>query len=173
MVEVGTSALQECQQCGGLWIGKETFEKICAHKEEQEAVHSTDLPGTFMAQRKSTTSRVYIPCPVCSSLMNRMNFAGCSGVIIDWCKAHGTWFDQKELQQIVQFIQAGGMKKSRDREKEALKAEFHRLKMQQWEQRLQENRLGGSNAGGAGWKEEPASLLDFLSNLWGALKNTD
>jgi Zn-finger nucleic acid-binding protein len=173
LVEVGTSTLQECQQCGGLWVGKETFESLCANKEEQEAVLSTDLPGTFMVQEKLPATRVYIPCPVCGTLMNRMNFAGCSGVLIDWCKIHGTWFDQKELQQIVQFIQAGGMKKARDREKENLKAELQRLKVQQMELRLQEYRLGSSSTEARGWKEQPDSLLDFLSGLWGTLTKAD
>ena len=48
--------------------------------------------------------------------MNRRQFAGCSGVIVDWCKAHGTWFDRDELRRVVQFILDGGLGRSRERE---------------------------------------------------------
>jgi Zn-finger nucleic acid-binding protein len=49
--------------------------------------------------------------------MNRMNFARCSGVIIDVCKQHGTWFDRDELSRIVEFIHGGGLNTSRAKEK--------------------------------------------------------
>jgi Zn-finger nucleic acid-binding protein len=49
--------------------------------------------------------------------MNRINFARCSGVIVDFCKQHGTWFDRDELSSIVQFINDGGLNASRAREK--------------------------------------------------------
>jgi Zn-finger nucleic acid-binding protein len=48
--------------------------------------------------------------------MNRVNFAHCSHVIVDVCQKHGTWFDKDELRQIVEFIRAGGMEKSRQME---------------------------------------------------------
>lgn len=72
--------------------------------------------------------RFYIPCPECGKLMNRKNFAGCSGVIIDFCKPHGLWFDRKELQQIADFIDAGGLHKARQKELDALKAEKEHLR---------------------------------------------
>ena len=58
----------------------------------------------------------YIPCPVCSSFMNRVNFAHCSHVVVNICKAHGTWFDKDQLRRIVEFIRAGGMEKARQEE---------------------------------------------------------
>ena len=52
--------------------------------------------------------------------MNRKNFADCSGIIVDWCRDHGTWFDRDELKNVVQFILGGGLAKSRDVEKSRL-----------------------------------------------------
>ena len=49
--------------------------------------------------------------------MNRINFAKCSGVVVDICKGHGTWFDAQELSAIVQFIRDGGLEVARQREK--------------------------------------------------------
>jgi Zn-finger nucleic acid-binding protein len=59
--------------------------------------------------------------------MNRMNFARCSGVIVDICKQHGTWFDRDELSRIVEFISGGGLEAARVREKEDIKEERRRL----------------------------------------------
>jgi Zn-finger nucleic acid-binding protein len=52
--------------------------------------------------------------------MNRVNFAGRSGVIIDTCRGHGTWFDRDELQHIVEFIRSGGLEKAREQQIEQL-----------------------------------------------------
>ena len=60
--------------------------------------------------------------------MNRMNFARHSGVIVDVCKRHGTWFDRDELRQIVEFIRAGGIDAARDQERAELAIEQQRLK---------------------------------------------
>jgi len=37
-VELGGSQLNECETCGGIWVGTESFEKICQDREQQEAV---------------------------------------------------------------------------------------------------------------------------------------
>ncbi len=58
----------------------------------------------------------YIACPVCKQLMNRVNFAHCSNVVVDVCRTHGTWFDRDELRRIVEFIRAGGLEMERDRQ---------------------------------------------------------
>jgi Zn-finger nucleic acid-binding protein len=50
----------------------------------------------------------YLPCPVCSGFMLRKNFGGCSGIVIDWCKGHGFWFDGSELEKVMVFINSGG-----------------------------------------------------------------
>ncbi len=54
--------------------------------------------------------------------MNRVNFARVSGVILDICKADGVWFDREELRRIVEFIRAGGLETSREREREEWEA---------------------------------------------------
>jgi hypothetical protein len=41
-------------------------------------------------------------------------------VIVDVCKAHGTWFDPGELQHVVEFIRSGGINEARHRELERL-----------------------------------------------------
>ncbi len=73
----------------------------------------------------------YAPCPQCGQLMNRINFARCSGVVVDVCKGHGTWFDPDELREIVEFIRAGGLETSRQKEKREIEYEREQLRTEQ------------------------------------------
>ncbi|MGA7992660.1 MAG: zf-TFIIB domain-containing protein, partial [Thermoanaerobaculia bacterium] len=58
----------------------------------------------------------YRPCPVCKKLMNRSNFGGGSGVIVDVCGPHGVFLDRGELTKIVDFLEKGGWERVRKRE---------------------------------------------------------
>ena len=69
----------------------------------------------------------YIPCPKCAKLMNRVNFAKSSGVIVDVCKSDGVWLDRGELQRVVGFIDGGGLEVAREHERERLVEEQRRL----------------------------------------------
>lgn len=130
LVTIGSTAVLECERCVGLWLDVTSFEKICADREQQSAVLGLASPAPSHAVRE--TSKVkYVPCPVCSQLMNRINFARCSGVIVDFCKGHGTWFDRDELSHIVEFIRDGGLEDSRAREKAQIQEERRRLWAQQ------------------------------------------
>jgi Zn-finger nucleic acid-binding protein len=127
---IGSTAVRECEQCLGLWLDVSSFEKICADREQQAAALGAASPAPISAVRE--TGKVnYVPCPECSQLMNRINFARCSGVIVDVCKGHGTWFDRDELSRIVEFIRSGGLEASRIREKSEIEEERRRLRQEQ------------------------------------------
>jgi len=74
----------------------------------------------------------YIKCPVCSELMNRVNFGTRSGVIIDRCRNHGVWLDGGELNHLMKWMKMGGKLLHQEREEqvkqEALKKENDKLK---------------------------------------------
>jgi Zn-finger nucleic acid-binding protein len=125
-VAVGASNLLECPKCEGIWADAESLEKICADREEQAAVlgMAVSLPD----ESGNLETVRYIPCPVCNKLMNRVNFANCSHVIVDVCKAHGTWFDKDELRRIVEFIRAGGLEQARARQISELQEQERQLK---------------------------------------------
>lgn len=109
---LGKTDLRECPRCEGIWADGEALQTICADREQQAAVLGVATPiqtppaGSVEAVR-------YVPCPVCRQLMHRVNFARCSNVVVDVCKAHGTWFDKDELRRIVEFIRGGGLDKAR------------------------------------------------------------
>ena len=117
-------SLHECGRCFGLWLDTTTFELICRDAETQAAVLGSAHPAAGGAGLGPVR---YLRCPQCREFMNRMNFARCSGVIVDVCRSHGTWFDTNELHRIVQFIRAGGLDRSRAKEKAELADERRRL----------------------------------------------
>jgi len=51
--------------------------------------------------------------PACGQVRNRRNFAEVSGVILDWCRAHGWWFDANELENAIAFLERGGLQRAR------------------------------------------------------------
>src|SRR5215210_2216937 len=133
-ITLGGSAMRECETCGGLWLEVEAFEKICADREHQAAVLGLASPVT--GHRLDPTSDEikvrYFPCPQCGQLMNRMNFARCSGVIVDVCRGHGTWFDRDELREIIEFIRSGGLDLSRQKEKREIAFEREQLRHEEF-----------------------------------------
>ncbi|HEY3027838.1 MAG TPA: zf-TFIIB domain-containing protein [Pyrinomonadaceae bacterium] len=142
-VAIGSTKLCECEQCSGLWVEAGALEKICADREEQAAVLGTASLAPSHPVNLSAQNKVrYVPCPQCSQLMNRINFARCSGVVIDVCKGHGTWFDADELRRIVEFIRGGGLEASRAREKHELEEERRQLRAEQLAAARQAGPLG-------------------------------
>jgi Zn-finger nucleic acid-binding protein len=124
-VTVGSTTLLECGTCEGIWVGVEALQQICAEREKQAAVLGMPAPPDTTVGFE--TQIRYVPCPDCKQLMNRVNFAQCSHVIVDVCKAHGTWFDKDELRRVVEFIRAGGLEKSRAQQLQKIKDEQRAL----------------------------------------------
>ncbi len=126
LVSVGPMKLKECPRCEGIWADASSLEQICADREKQAAVLGLPGPAPDPAENAIEPVR-YVPCPVCGKLMNRVNFARCSHVVVDVCKAHGTWFDRDELRRIVEFIRAGGLEVARAKEIEELEDQRRQL----------------------------------------------
>jgi Zn-finger nucleic acid-binding protein len=128
---IGATQVRECAQCEGLWVDVASFEKICADREQQAAVLGAASSAPAQAARLTASKISYVPCPECGQLMNRINFAKCSGVIVDICKGHGIWFDRDELSRIVEFVRGGGLETSRAREKAEIETARRQLQQEQ------------------------------------------
>jgi Zn-finger nucleic acid-binding protein len=124
-VRVGTTDLLECSRCQGIWVDVETLQQICADREKQAFAASVSSPLNQPLEIEKAVR--YVPCPVCGELMNRVQFAHISHIIVDVCKPHGTWFDKFELERAVQFIRAGGLDKARTIQLEQIRDEQRRL----------------------------------------------
>jgi Zn-finger nucleic acid-binding protein len=99
----------------------------------------------------------YIKCPVCTKLMNRVNFGTKSGVIVDRCRDHGVWLDGGELRHLFEWMKAGGKLLVQERE-EQLRKESVREK-----EREQRNSA-------ADWKATESSSFDTYG---GTLRSSD
>ena len=148
---VGETAVHECGACSGLWMSNAAFDALCADRERQASVLA--FRAGAAAPATGDTRIRYRPCPLCGELMHRINFRRVSGVIVDICREHGTWFDADELRHIVEFIQRGGLDVARERDRLHLEEERRRL------ERLKRDLL--QNGTGARMEEEtrPAITL--------------
>lgn len=117
--------LLECDACDGVWVDASDFDRICADREARAAV--LGRPRTTLPEKTPRPAVHYRPCVVCGKMMNRVNFGRVSGTVIDVCRGHGTFLDSGELHAIAQFISDGGLDRTRQREKDDLDQERHRL----------------------------------------------
>ena len=163
-VTIGSEPMRECERCGGLWVEVAVFDRICANREKQSIVlgGASIAPGHQPEANGETETVRYIPCPQCQDLMNRINFARCSGVIVDVCRGHGTWFDRDELSEVVQFIRGGGLDLARQKDKREI--EFQR------EQLHTEQRLSGPSTDVLGMSLAGEERLSGLAAARGLLK---
>jgi Zn-finger nucleic acid-binding protein len=147
-VESQGRSFVECVGCGGLWLDESLFTELTRARDRSV------LPPEMLASSRRNPAQAapstvrYLPCPVCGELMHRRNFAGSSGVVIDWCKGHGFWFDAHELERIADFVEAGGLERARERRREPSSASAALFP-------TEEERRSGASGG----------FLDLLSEL--------
>lgn len=109
----GTGTLAECGACGGQFIEHALLADLLERRE-----HFRSVPRALPPRRNPAEAPVrYLACPVCRTRMNRNNFGGRSGIVVDTCPHHGVWFDAGELPRILEFVQAGGLERARERER--------------------------------------------------------
>lgn len=160
-VELGHTPVMECATCHGLWVDSGTFDRICTDRERQSAVLGS-ASEMFRPDARNIERVRYVKCPECHELMHRVNFAKCSGIILDVCKGHGTWFDRDELQHIVEFIRTGGLDLSRQREKEELDAARRKLESARSVTSIERQ---GTYGGGSIWDFQEPDLLDIAGSI--------
>jgi Zn-finger nucleic acid-binding protein len=112
-------SLLNCRKCGGQFVEHALLRSLL---ERQEEIGQAFPDAPYERPSKSRPERVqYRPCAICEQRMNRKNFGGASGVIVDVCARHGTWFDAGELPQVLTFVRSGGLVRERVREQERLR----------------------------------------------------
>ncbi|HOW58590.1 MAG TPA: zf-TFIIB domain-containing protein [Candidatus Omnitrophota bacterium] len=110
-----TAAVEEgweidfCGQCKGVWVDIWAERELLGIKpaaftmDELKRLHRSYKP---LGRLKPVQ---YVSCPVCKELMNRKIWGTYSGIVIDKCFEHGTWFDEGELEKIREYVALGGM----------------------------------------------------------------
>ena len=159
---LGGVELDECGGCGGLWLEQGVFQRLYT-EEERGAVSLGPELSAHVVRRTAVETVRYIPCPVCAKLMNRINFGKRSGIILDGCAHHGTWFDADELRRVVEFIRDGGLEQVRQRERDYL-AEERRL--QELKHRLSDPSMPGVTSHDNAGSQLRASALECMAYLF-------
>ncbi len=109
--------LLACRRCGGQFVEHALLRSLL-EQYETTGVAFPDAPYHKPAPKAALERVHYRPCTACQQMMNRKNFGGSSGVIVDVCAKHGTWFDAGELPQVFAFVQSGGLVRERQRAQE-------------------------------------------------------
>lgn len=109
--QAGGGLLHACERCGGQLVAHPLLRELL---EARETLGSA-VPSSAHAPRSNPLSDPvrYRACPACQQMMNRKNFASTSGVVIDVCSLHGSFFDPGELPRILEFVRRGGLVKAR------------------------------------------------------------
>lgn len=115
-------SLYDCDACGGQFVEHALLSDLL----EQHDLYGSAAPRRPKRFMLQPGPLAYLACPVCRTPMNRKNFGRSSGVIIDICSAHGTWFDSGELPHVLAFVESGGLAAARRLEQE----EQHRARVQ-------------------------------------------
>src|SRR5438093_270457 len=95
--------VDECPMCLGLWAPGDVMDRLIDRVRERRRQEGPPPSDHIHRNRRSRwQARIaYRKCPVCSGAMQRKNFAGHSGVVVDWCGSHGTWLDTHEMEDIA------------------------------------------------------------------------
>lgn len=164
---VGDLVIDECGGCHGLFLDQVAIKRVITDRAQARAEALLGaLPKGTVTQTVGPGQRMYLKCPHCHVVMNRKQFATGAGVIVDVCKAHGTFFDVGELPTIIEFVQQGGLEKAKEKE---LARRVEQAKAA--EQRAQFAALQAGRSSSHAWEQNErmgrgVALVDLLSALW-------
>ena len=120
----GRFLIERCDQCLGLFFDPGELEALLeATVTNVFDINRSKLDNINNHMGPATPPAGYIKCPVCSKLMNRVNFGIKSGVIVDRCRDHGVWLDGGELRHLFEWMKAGGKLLAQEREEQLKKEE--------------------------------------------------
>jgi Zn-finger nucleic acid-binding protein len=101
--------VHECGKCGGLWVDFIEEKTLLKIKPETFTVDELRRLRKLYEPLGQTEPVRYLKCPVCGELMYRKNWGARSGVIVDKCGEHGTWYDRGEVDKIREYVELGGI----------------------------------------------------------------
>lgn len=168
---VGDLVIDECPDCHGIFLDHVAVERVVTDRQQSRAeailgalpVQATTSPLPAAGQK------MYVKCPICTTIMNRRLFSAGSGVIIDVCRADGAFFDAGELPRVIEFVMKGGLEQAQKKEIAKLKEDAKReqqnaqfaamMAARSSTHAFEHSRRGNHSSGSA--------LVDLLFNLFG------
>ena len=158
----GRFLVERCDECLGFFFDPNELEALLeATVTNVFTINRSQLNSISTTMRAGDYAAYYIKCPVCSKIMNRVNFGTKSGVIVDRCKDHGVWLDGGELGHLFEWMKAGGKLLQQEREEQLRKSE------EREEERAKRNSTAQAASAGAYPDDSGFNLFG------GALRNED
>lgn len=163
----GKFLIERCQDCLGMFFDTGELETLI--KASVSNVYNVDrhkITHLNKTLRNNDYPASYIKCPVCSQIMNRVNFGARSGVIIDRCPDHGVWLDGGELRHLLEWVKAGGQILSKQKEEQRRKDDV-RLEQQRTRQRSAQSTIQstGFNHYGQTLRQEDPDIFSIVSKV--------
>jgi len=109
---VGDVVVHECPDCEGVFLDENAIGLVVEDPNNNRASALLDSLPRRKHEVLPGNRKMYVMCPTCGTSMNRKLFAHGSGVVVDICRSHGTFFDAGELPAIIDFVMAGGLAKA-------------------------------------------------------------
>jgi Zn-finger nucleic acid-binding protein len=160
---VGDLVIDECGACLGVFLDHVAIKRVVVDRAQARADALLGaLPRREVQAVPAAGQKMYLPCPVCGVVMNRRLFATGTGIIIDVCRAHGTFFDAGELPQVIEFVMNGGLERAERRDLDRMRETARR-------ELAQARDVARAAAHGPAMTERTraGSLVDLLSSLLG------
>ncbi len=102
ILELNQIEIDYCTSCHGIWLDNGELELLMQDSEEK-----TQLMDSFSVNKNS--GEKILKCPICRKKMEKLNCGKGNKVLLDKCiKEHGIWFNEGELEQVVEM---GGLDK--------------------------------------------------------------
>lgn len=98
-----------CESCKGVWVDFFEEKTLLNMKPEVFTVDELRRLRKLYQPLGRIEKTRYVPCPICKELMRRKNWGAHSGIVVDRCEKHGTWYDEGELEKIQEFVKLGGV----------------------------------------------------------------
>ncbi|WP_437893042.1 zf-TFIIB domain-containing protein [Sorangium sp. So ce124] len=154
--------LRDCSRCGGQLVDHALLRDLLERRES----YGTSAPRPPPQRPEHVDVRVrYVRCPACGQRMNRKNFAGKSGIIVDICREHGTWFDRGELPQLLAFAASGGTARARQQQIEE-EARSRREAEIARETARRASAVVAASSWESRWEHRRAAVAELLELLW-------
>lgn len=162
---VADVVIDECAGCGGVFLDHIAIERVIADRQQ---VRAEALLGALPRASSPTPGpgRMYVKCPTCRAVMNRRQVVMGSGVVVDVCRAHGTFFDAGELPLTIEQVMNGGLERAERKQLEALRQAARREKDNARYAAMMAARSSTNAHQQASRADFAASFVELLRTLW-------
>ena len=96
VLELNEIEIDHCLKCKGIWLDAGELELLLGDAEK-----GRELLEQFQIDKSNWEKK--FKCPICGKKIEKISVGNKGKIIIDRCKnGHGLWFDQGELEDVIE-----------------------------------------------------------------------